>query len=456
MRHYDVAVIGAGVVGCAIARQLAQYELDVVVFERSNDVGTGTSKANTAILHTGFDTVPGSLESRLVRRGHDLLADYATKADIALEKTGALLVAWNEEQYDRLDDIVDKARANGYDAAREVDVDDLYRREPHLGLGALGALAIADEWIICPWSTSIAFATEAVEAGVDLRLRVAVTGATRDANGWTLATSDGSVASSWVINAAGLYSDTIDRMFGHERFTVTPRRGQLIVFDKLARSLISSILLPVPTERTKGVVVLPTVYGNVLLGPTAEDLDDRDDTASTAEGIAGLLKAGRAILPSLLNEEVTATYAGLRAATEHRDYQIEAHDDERYVCVGGIRSTGLSASMAIGEYVAELLATAGMDLREKSDAPRVPQLPPLAECATRPYENAELIERDPTYGTLVCFCERVSEGELRDAMNSTIPAVDLAGLRRRTRVANGRCQGFYCGANVAARLNGAL
>jgi len=451
---YDVAVIGAGVVGCAIARQLARYQLRTVVLEKANDVGTGTSKANTAILHTGFDTVPGTLESSLVRRGHDLLADYAARSGIALEKTGAILVAWDQEQLDRLDGLIEKVHTNGYAPARRMSTVELYQREPHLGPGATGAVHIPDEWIICPWSTSIAFATEAVSAGVEFRLGVEVVNATRDLGWWTLTTSGEPVQADWVINAGGLSSDSLDRLFGHEGFTITPRRGQLIVFDKLARSLLSSILLPVPTERTKGVLVAPTVYGNVLLGPTAEDLSDRRDTASTADGIAGLLGAGRAILPRLLDEEVTATYSGLRAATEHRDFQISTDTERHYVCVGGIRSTGLSASLAIGEYAIEQLVHAGVRLSEVDHEPMIPQMPQLAEHGIRPYQNAELIESDPAYGTLVCFCERVSEGELRDAMASTLAPSDLGGLSRRTRVTNGRCQGFYCGAGVAARLAG--
>ena len=307
---YDVAVVGAGVVGTAIARQLARYRLRTVVLERSNDVGTGTSKANTAILHTGFDTKPGSLESRLVRRGHKLLGAYATSAGIALEHTGALLVAWDAEQEARLDAVVVTARANGYERAGRVTPEELYRREPMLGRGATGGVVIPDESIICPWNTSIAYAIEAVGAGVELALGVEVTDVTRDADAWLLRTTTGPVRAGWVVNAAGLGSDLLDQRFGHDGFTIAPRRGQLIVFDKLARSLLSSILLTVPTERTKGVVVAPTVYGNVLLGPTAEDISDREDTATTAAGIDGLFGAGRRILPDLVNEEVTAIYAG--------------------------------------------------------------------------------------------------------------------------------------------------
>jgi glycerol-3-phosphate dehydrogenase len=449
---YDVAIIGAGVVGTAIARQLARYRLNTVVLERSNDVGTGTSKANTAILHTGFDTQPGSLESVLVRRGHELLAAYAARSGIAVEKTGAVLVAWDTEQGRRLDEVVTRSEANGYLHADRITPEELYRREPMLGRGATGAVVIPDESIICPWNTSIAYAIEAVGAGVELMLGVEVTDVTRDAGAWLLRTTRGTVRADWVVNAAGLGSDLLNQRFGHDGFTIAPRRGQLIVFDKLARSLLSSILLPVPTERTKGVLVAPTVYGNVLLGPTAEDITDREDTATTAAGIDGLFDAGRRILPDLVHEEVTAMYAGVRAATEHSDYQISVHDREHYACVGGIRSTGLTASLAIAEHVIGEMGAGGLTLVEAEDEPAVPHLPELAERATRAFEDTQMIERDPAYGHIVCFCERVTEGEVRDALRSPVPAVDLGGVRRRTRATNGRCQGFYCGAAVAACL----
>ena len=450
---YDVVIIGAGVVGTAIGRQLARYRLRTVMLDRSTDVGSGTSKANTAILHTGFDTRPGSLESTLVRRGHELLTDYAGRAGIALEKTGAVLVAWDEEQAARLDDVVTKSRANGYRHAERVTLEELRRREPALGAGATGAVAIPDESIICPWSTSIAYATEAVGAGS--RAEAGRRGDRRDARRGQRGCCTpprGPLRTDWVVNAAGLGSDLLNRQFGHDEFTIAPRRGQLIVFDKMARPLVSSILLPVPTERTKGVLVAPTVYGNVLLGPTAEDVADRDDTATTAAGIDGLFDAARRIVPDLIDEEVTATYAGVRAATEHPDYQITIHDREHYACVGGIRSTGLTASLAIAEHVVEGMGAGGLSLAEAEHEPAVPHMPQLAERATRAFEDVRMIEDDPAYGHIVCFCERVTEGEVRDALRSPVPAVDLGGVRRRTRATNGRCQGFFCGAAVAAHV----
>ena len=214
---------------------------------------------------------------------------------------------------------------------------------------------------------------------------------------------------------------------------------------------MSSIVLPVPTQRTKGVLVAPTVYGNVLLGPTAEDIDDPEDTATTGPGLEGLMEAGRRILPDLVGEEVTATYAGVRAATEHRDYQITVHERERYVCVGGIRSTGLTASLAIAEHVAGQMGAAGLALSEADRGAGDP-----ADARARRARRAGLRRRgkvrdDPAYGHIVCFCERVTEGEVRDALGAAVPAVDVGGVRRRTRATNGRCQGFFCGAAIAAR-----
>jgi glycerol-3-phosphate dehydrogenase len=241
-------------------------------------------------------------------------------------------------------------------------------------------------------------------------------------------------------------------MAGYDGFTVTPRRGELIVFDKLSRPLVRHVLLPVPTGTTKGVLVAPTVFGNVMLGPTAVDIDRKDDTGSTAAGIAGLRSLGRRIMPELLDHEITAIYVGLRAATEHGDYQLVFDGERGYACAGGIRSTGLTASMAIAEHVRDQLDACGLPLRERPGGLPDVQMPYLGEALPRPYAQPQRIAADPEYGRIVCFCERVSRGEIRDAAARPIPPVDLDGLRRRTRVLMGRCQGFFCGAQVAAVL----
>lgn len=447
---YDFVVVGAGIVGSAIARVLAGYRLRVALVEARDDVGDGTSKANTAILHTGFDAKPGTLESRLVARGYQLLSDYAAATGIPVERTGALLVAWTDEELAALPGLQAKAADNGYQRCEIVDAAQVYREVPHLGDGALGGLTVPDESIICTWTTNLALATDAVTRGTTLHTGTRVTGKTLHPDRTVLHTSQGDLTTRWVVNAAGLGADYLDQVFGHNRFHVTPRRGELLVYDKLARALIDKIVLPVPTARGKGVLVSPTIYGNVMLGPTAEDLTDRTDTGTSEAGFAFLLEKGGRLMPRLLDEEVTATYAGLRAATDHGDYLVDVDTEQRYVLVGGIRSTGLTSGMAVAEHLDALLAAAGALPAARTDVPDPPRMPNIGEAFLRPYQDGDRIAADPAYGTVVCFCERVSLGEIRDAYLSPIPPAGLEGLRRRTRAMNGRCQGFFCGAEVFA------
>ncbi|OKH61376.1 ferredoxin [Mycobacterium sp. SWH-M1] len=448
----DVVVVGAGIVGAAIARALAGTRLSVTLVEARDDVGDGTSKANTALLHTGFDATPGTVESRLVARGYDLLGDYAEQTGIPVERTGAMLVAWTTEEVDALPGLMVKAEGNGYRDTELLSADEVYRRVPALGPGAMAGLSVPGESIICTWTTNLALATDAVARGATLVRGARVTAVTPGAEYTTLHTSAGEMRARWVINAAGLGADHLDAQFGYGRLTVTPRRGELLVFDKLARPMVPVIVLAVPSSRGKGVLVSPTIYGNVMVGPTSENLTDRTATGTSEKGLDFLVTKGRALMPALFDEEVTATYAGLRAASNHDDYVIDLDAAARYVLVGGIRSTGLTSGMAVAEYVTELLSEAGVDVAERDDLPPPPRMPNIGEIGVRPYQDEQRIAADPDYGRLVCFCERVSVGEIRDAFDSPIPPADLDGLRRRTRVMNGRCQGFYCGAHTAELL----
>lgn len=438
---FDVAVVGGGVVGAAVARELSRHDLSVALLEAGRDVGAGTSKANTAILHTGFDATPGTVEARLVARGYELLREYAPAAGISIEETGALLVAWDDEQAQGLPALVAKAAANGYSRAEVVDAACVYELEPHLGPGATGGMRVPDEHVIDPWTTPIAFATEAVANGCELRTGIRISDARVGEDVTTLVGVDGRVVTTrFVVNAAGLHGDDLHRAFGFDGFTVTPRRGELIVFDKLARPLLSRTILPVPTKHTKGVLIAPTVFGNVMLGPTADDIDDKSATGSTRDGIDRLLASGRRILPALLAEEVTAVYAGLRAATEHSDYQLLSDAGARYIVLGGIRSTGLTASMALGEEAVAMLASIGLDVHQRADRPPASiRMTPLGEREARPYLQG---------GTMVCHCERVTADEITAACSASVPATDFDGIRRRTRALAGRCQGFYCTAAV--------
>ena len=439
---FDVVVVGAGVVGCAVARALSHHRLSVALVEARNDVGAGTSKANTAILHTGFDAVPGSVESRLVARGYALLRAYAPTVGISVEETGAVLVAWDDEQAANLPTLEKKAAANGYHHAEVVDPATVREMEPHLGDGITGGMLVPGEHLIDPWSTPIAFATEAVANGCCLFTGFEIANAVVGPEVTRLLAADGrEIGARFVVNAAGLHGDTVHRLFGFDGFTIRPRRGELIVFDKLARPLLGRTILPVPTSHTKGVLVAPTVFGNIMLGPTADDIDDRGATGSTRSGLDGLLRKGHRILPALMDEEVTAVYAGLRAATEHSDYQVSCEPSARYICLGGIRSTGLTSSMALAEDALAMLATHMPATPKALDELATIRLTPLGEAGERPYQRG---------GTVVCHCERVTAEEIDAAIAAPVPARDVDGLRRRTRALAGRCQGFYCAAAVCA------
>ena len=294
---------------------------------------------------------------------------------------------------------------------------------------------------------------EAVLRGASLRLNHRVEAVEIDEDSTALKSAGAEVRARWVINAAGLGGDEIDKLFGFGRFTVTPRRGELLVFDKQARPLVNKIVLPVPSAKGKGVLVSPTIYGNVMLGPTADDIEDKTATGTTEKGFEFLLEKGRNLMPRLLEEEVTASYAGLRAAADYPDYLIELDVEKRYILAGGIRSTGLTSGMAVAEHILEMIKVDGqLALKKKATLPSPIKMPNLGGASIRPYQDPVRIANDPAYGEIVCFCERVTKGEIRDALASPIPPNSLDGLRRRTRAQNGRCQGFFCGAELSEIL----
>lgn len=354
MSAETVAIIGAGVVGCAIARALALSGLEVVVLERGADILSGASKANSAILHTGFDAPPGSLELACMQRGYAEYLAIREGLNLPLLETGAHVVAWTEAEAEQLDAILAKARANGVEDAYRIDPATLYAREPQLAPGARGAIAVPGEHVIDPWSAPLAYARQAIASGAHFLRRTEVFGAEFHGDEWHLATTTGPVTAHVVINAAGLQGDHVEALARPPNFRILPRRGQFVVFDKSAAALVRSILLPVPTERTKGVVICRTIFGNLLVGPTAEEVEEREHPRITEQALLDLLAAGRSRLPALATEPVTAAFAGLRPATDRRDYIIEALPDRNWITVAGIRSTGLTAALGIAAHVRAL------------------------------------------------------------------------------------------------------
>jgi glycerol-3-phosphate dehydrogenase len=451
---FDVAIIGAGVIGCAVARELARYELATVLLEANSDLGAESSKGNSALMCSGYDTPAGSLERRLVRRGYARYLAEAPALGLPILRIGALTVAWTDDEAAVLQRDCREAHADGFDSLRLLDRDGVYERCPNLGAGAVCGLWAPDEAIVDPFSTPLAYALEAVANGTHYRPSSPVTAAERRAGAWRLSLPDGPIAARVVINCGGIRADAVEALGGFNDLRIRPRRGQYILFDKSARPLLDVIALPTPMPNTRGILVAPTVFGNVFVGPTAEDVDDRDDRRVTAAGLEQLKAAAQRMLPGLLDHAVVTCFAGMRPATDRPEYRIIDRRESNWLTVAGIRSTGLSAALGIAEHVADLLIPDLLPAARKNDVRQI-RVPSLCESDRRPWMDADLVRADPDYGAMLCHCERITVGEVRDALRSAIPPRSLNALRRRTRAMFGRCQGFACGARLLKMLEGA-
>ena len=438
-QRFEIAVIGGGVVGLAILRRFAMNGLSCVLLEKGVDILSGASKGNSALLHTGFDAPPKSLELQSMQAGYREYLDVRQKLNLPLLETGALVVAWNEQELAALDGIIKKSLANNVSDARRLSQTEIRIREPQISKSALGAVLVPGEHVIDPWSAPLAYAQQAIAHGAVIIRNAEVTGVA-EANGeWRIANRAGEVFAHVVINAAGLYGDHVEALAHKPSFTIKPRKGQFVVFDKPAAKLVRSIILPVPSELTKGVVLFRTIFGNLAIGPTAEETDERTNPSTDSATLEKLKVRAIEIVPALKDVEVTAIYAGLRPATEHKDYVIEAHKTKNWITVAGIRSTGLTSSLGIAQHVAKLYAKHFGKFPKKLPEPIWTPVPNLAEQSIRPYMKG---------GEIICHCEWVTRGEIEAACTGSLPARDLGGLKRRTRAMMGRCQGFYCGAEV--------
>ena len=432
-------MIGGGVVGLAILRRFAMNGLSCVLLEKGVDILSGASKGNSALLHTGFDAPPKSLELQSMQAGYREYLDVRQKLNLPLLETGALVVAWNEQELAALDGIIKKSLANNVSDARRLSQTEIRIREPQISKTALGAVLVPGEHVIDPWSAPLAYAHQAIAQGAVIIRNAEVTGVEQVSGEWRIANRAGEVFARVVINAAGLYGDHVEALAHKPSFTIKPRKGQFVVFDKPAAKLVRSIILPVPSELTKGVVLFRTIFGNLAIGPTAEETDERTNPSTDSATLEKLKVRAIEIVPALKDVDVTAVYAGLRPATEHKDYVIEAHKTKNWITVAGIRSTGLTSSLGIAQHVAKLYAKHFGKFPKKLPEPIWTPVPNLAEQSIRPYMKG---------GEIICHCEWVTRGEIEAACTGSLPARDLGGLKRRTRAMMGRCQGFYCGAEV--------
>ena len=450
---YDIIIIGAGVTGSSVARELSRYNANICVLEKGEDVCTGTSKANSAIVHAGFDAAEGSMMAKMNVRGNEMMTQLAEDLDIPFKRNGAMVVCIHKEALDGLKTLYDRGIANGVKELRILNREEALEMEPNLSENVQGALYAPTSGIICPFILNIAMAENAAENGVEFRFNTQVEDIKADADGiWHLRTNNGEYAAKYVINAAGVHADIIHNMVSENKIHITPRRGDYCLLDKEVGGHVKHTIFPQPTNLGKGVLVSPTVHGNLIVGPTAVDIEDKEGNNTTAAGINDLIAKAGAHVRDLPLRKVITSFAGLRAHEAHHEFIIkEVEDAPHFIDCAGIESPGLTSAPAIGEYVGQMMKEK-MELTEKENW--ISKRKGILNPQELSFEDrAELIKEKPAYGNIICRCESISEGEILDAIHRPLGARSLDGVKRRTRAGMGRCQAGFCSPRVMEILN---
>ena len=447
---FDVAIIGCGVIGAATAYTLARYQLKVLVLEAENDVADGTTKANSAIIHAGYDPEPGTRMARLDVLGNRLAGEICERLDVPFKRNGSLVLAFSEEEIPHLKKLYSNGVANGVPGIRLLDADQVRELEPNLSDRVVAALYAPSAGVISPWEYALAMAQVAVRNGVRLERSSRVTAIRKlEGEGYELHTGTGDYQARRVINAAGLHSEEIHNMVAPPSFHIQPTRGQYYLLDKSEGSRVNCVIFQCPTKLGKGILVSPTVHGNLIVGPDAE-LVDGDDTSTTAAALEQVAELGRKSVPSVDLRASIRNFAGVRANSDRGDFVIE-EAAPGFIDLAGIKSPGLSSAPAIALEAVELLKGTGLELREDPDfvdGRRRPRFKELSEA-----EKRALIAKDPAYGRVICRCETITEGEILEAVRAPIPPVSVDGVKRRCSAGMGRCQGGFCGPRVLEILS---
>ncbi|MBR1810525.1 MAG: FAD-dependent oxidoreductase [Clostridia bacterium] len=450
---YDVAIIGAGVTGAMTARLLSSYKLKTVLVEKTNDVAMGASKANSAIVHAGFDAKPGTLKAKLNVKGCAMMPQTCRDLSVPYKNNGSLVVAFSDEEMDTVRELYDRGMANGVQGMTILNQAELRALEPKISDEAKGALSAGTAGIVCPYELTIASTENAVNNGVDFMRNAEVTAISDDGEIFTITTAAGEIRAKYIINAAGCYSDVIARMVGDDSFDIAVRSGEYYVLDRSVGNTVSHTIFQCPTIMGKGILVTPTVDGNLLIGPTADDVGERDNLATTDAGLANVRKLAMKSVPSVSTRDAITSFTGLRAHPVSDDFVIGASKaNARFINAAGIESPGLSAAPATAEYVAEKLFASMGATPEKN-----PDYNPYREAPVRfrhmtAEERTALVKENPAYGRIICRCETITEGEIIDAIKAPAGARDVDGVKRRTRAGMGRCQGGFCGSKVVEIL----
>lgn len=449
--EYDVIVIGAGVTGSAAARELSRRERRIAVLERESDVCEGTSKANSGIAHAGFDAQPGTLKAKLNVQGARLMKELSEELDFSYRQNGSLVASFETEGREKLQELYERGEKNGVEGLRILTSEEARALEPALSGEVAAALYAPTGGIVCPFGLNIALAENAAVNGVDFYLNTEVTKIEREQGGYRILTKERAFFAPVVVNAAGVYADTLHNMVSERKLHITARRGEYCLMDKKTGGLVKSTIFQLPTASGKGILVTPTVHGNLLAGPTAENIEDKEGVNTTADGLARVLAVGAKSVKELPVRQVITSFAGLRAHEESGDFIIEeVQDAPGFFDAAGIASPGLTAAPAVGSYVAEMIQ-ARFPAPEKADFIATRKgIPCVAEADDE--ERQRLIAENPAYANVVCRCELVTEGEILDAIHRPLGAATLDGVKRRTRAGMGRCQSGFCSPKVVEIL----
>ncbi len=440
---YDVIIIGAGVSGSASARELSKYNLNILVLDKESDVCEGTSKANSGIVHAGYDAMPGTLMAKLNVEGNRLMPKIAKDLDIPFRRNGSLVVCTDPENMDGLQKLYDRGIANGVEGMRIINREELRAMEPNISDDAVAALYAPSAGIICPFTLNIALAENANTNGVEFRMNEEVRRIEKTEHGYLVSTGDAVFETKVVVNAAGVYGDVLHNMVSEDKKEIIPRRGEYLLLDHAAGSHVTHTVFALPTKLGKGILVSPTAHDNLIVGPTALNIDDKEGVNTTRAGLDEVISKSPLTVKNLPLRSVITSFAGLRAHLEEHDFIIrELEESPGFVDCIGIESPGLTASVAIGNMVADIVA--GILHPEKKENWIGTRKGIVNPNTLSNEERNALIAKQPAYGNIVCRCEMVSEGEILDAIHRPLGATTLDGVKRRTRAGMGRCQAGFC------------
>lgn len=443
VKNYDVVVIGAGVVGAATARELSKYELSVVVVEKEEDVCSGTSKANSGIVHAGYDAKPGTNKAKFNVEGSKMMPELAKELDFEFENNGSLVLCFDDVDRYKLTELLERGEANGVKGLRIIEGDEAREIEPEVSEEVVAALYVPTGGIVCPFGLNIALAENACDNGVEFKFLTEVENIQKAEVGFIISTNKGEIKAKYVVNAAGVYADVMHNFVSNNKLKINPRKGDYCLLDKGLDGFVKHTVFQLPGKRGKGILVTPTVHGNPMLGPTATEIDDKEGNETTADDLNYVLEMSGKSVKDVPFRQIITSFCGLRAAESGGDFVIgEVEDCKGFFDAAGIESPGLTSAPAIGKFLAKEIANVA-NTRVKSNWNG--KRKGIVKAALLPAEErAELIEKNPKYGKIICRCEEISEGEIIDAITRTLGATSLDGLKRRVRQGAGRCQAGFC------------